>query len=49
MDRSKWEKWLAFMVADLDREYKQSIEIVENEDTFADLEFDVCYEEMCDE
>ena len=49
MDRSKWEKWLVFMVADLDREYKQEIDVSENEDTFTDLEFDTRLEGIYDE
>jgi len=49
MDRSRWEKWLAFMVADSDREYKQEIDVSKNEDTFTDLEFDVRLEEIYDE
>ncbi len=48
MDRSKWDEWLVFMVADLDREYKQEIEISENEDTFTDLEFDMQFREEYD-
>jgi len=38
MVRSKWESWLTFMVADLDREYKKEIEIAENETVFSDME-----------
>lgn len=49
MDRSKWGKWLVFMVADLDREYKQEIDVSENEDTFTDLEFDTRLEKIYDE
>lgn len=49
MDRSKWDKWLAFMVADLKREYEQEIDISNNEDTFTDLEFDMQLREECDE
>ena len=49
MDRSKWEKWLVYMVADLDREYKQEVEISEHEDTFTDLESDKRFREECDE
>jgi hypothetical protein len=49
MDRSKWEKWLVYMVADLDREYKQEIDVSKNEDIFTDLEFDVRLEDIYDE
>ena len=49
MDRSKWDNWLAFMVADLKCEYEQEIDISNNEDTFTDLEFDMQLREECDE
>ena len=49
MDRSKWDEWLVFMVADLDRDYKQEIEIVNNEDTFSDLSPDLQLQEVCDD
>lgn len=39
MDRSKWDKWLAFMVADLDREYKKESEINQHEVSFTDIGF----------
>jgi len=49
MDRSKWDEWLAFMVADLKREYEQEVEVSEHEDTFTDLESDKRFREECDE
>ena len=49
MDRSKWDEWLAFMVADLKREYEQEIDVSNNEDTFTDLEFDMRFQEAVDE
>jgi len=44
MDRSKWEEWLTFMVADLDREFKQEVEIDDNEITTTDLGLDLRFE-----
>lgn len=49
MDRTKWDEWLAFMVADLKREYEQEIEVSKNEDTFTDLGVDIEVQEACND
>ena len=36
-DRSKWDEWLVFMVADLKREYRQQRTIDEREIPFSEL------------
>ena len=36
-DRSKWDDWLVFMVADLKREYRQQAIIDEREIPFSEL------------
>ena len=36
-DRSKWDDWLVFMVADLKREYRQQAVIDEREIPFSEL------------
>ena len=37
LDRSKWEEWLVFMVADLKREYRQNTIIDEHEIPFSEF------------
>ena len=37
LDRSKWEEWLVFMVADLKREHRQTAIIDEHEIPFSEF------------